>query len=123
MAEPQWKVGDLVALCANRLGRTNIIVYQRTVRRVAKRFIELDDGSRWTHDGYGYPRNRRYTFQTPERWGPEHDVIVQRNEVQRRLDAHLDQQSQWRHLDTDKLKRLVAVLDEVAPLKTEGTDG
>lgn len=41
------------------------------VARVLRRFVELDDGSRWDHHGFPYPRNRS-EYQRAEPWTDTH---------------------------------------------------
>lgn len=59
----EWKVGDKVAAPFG-MGRNSITT--KTVKRILNRFVELNDGSKWSHDGYPYP-----TFgTTPEVFAP-----------------------------------------------------
>lgn len=52
-------VGDEVAVVAR--GGFGRGVWIRKVSRVLKRFVELDDGTQWSHNGQPYPREHYST--------------------------------------------------------------
>lgn len=56
----EFKEGDEVTIVRWGLGRSHEL---RRVARVTKTFVELDDGSKWSHHGMPYPR--RSGFNTP----------------------------------------------------------
>jgi len=68
MSDQVWYEGQRVMTIVGHF--SSPILRRRIVKRVLKRFIELDDGSKWTLDGWKYPRERwaqqRIHEETPE---------------------------------------------------------
>lgn len=92
-----FKLGDKVAIVT----RNAVAPDMYRVSRVLKRFIETDDGSRWTHSGQPYPRQPYSRVDWPpqhiEHWTERHtrarkivDAIrIARNIVERLKEANV----------------------------------
>lgn len=63
----QFEVGQKVAIVC----RIGSVPTMHRIKRIMKRFIELDDGSRWTHYGSPYPR-RDWPGQHLTAWTEQH---------------------------------------------------
>lgn len=67
MEQAKFKVGDkVVHVVSDRFDRYESVA---TVARVLKRFVQLDDGTKWSHYGFPYPNRwsiRRIHLLTPE---------------------------------------------------------
>jgi len=101
-----FKVGDEVVISGRVLGG----IRKNRVARVLKRFVELEDGSRWTEvlDGMWapYPRQEWNTTRI-DHWSDEkhlHKFLVQEVMVLARSEEL------WSHLTVAELKRIRAVL-------------
>ena len=85
MNELVLKEGAVVAVLS---GFTSDHVTRRTVARVLKRYLELDDGSKWDFSGYGYGRSRgSYYPSRIEPWAAKHDVTLKRQRFRVMWDA------------------------------------
>ena len=62
MSAQRFEVGQKVIRTSGGLRS-----YERieTVRRALKRFVELEDGSRWTHAGRVYPKSAESDYNPP----------------------------------------------------------
>jgi hypothetical protein len=69
----EFEVGQKVAE-VNPYGRG---ITPRTVTRVMKRFIELDNGSKWGKDSYPYPRTGGYNTRYITAWRGKHDIKLE----------------------------------------------
>lgn len=67
----EFKEGDYVAVVGQILGKD--IPVRRQVKRVMKRFVELNDGTKWTPTGYPYPQ-KTYPTQHIDHWSGEHAI-------------------------------------------------
>lgn len=102
----QFEVGQKVAVVC----RIGSVPTMHRVQRVLKRFIELDDDSRWTHYGSPYPR-RDWPGQHLTAWTEQHTrqcqiahaLTVARNLVERLREQEVREARQL----VDELKELL----------------
>ena len=105
--DPKWQVGlQVVVRSARRFSESRREF--SVIKRVMKRWFELEDGSKWDSGGWPYPRSL-YTYASVKIATPELLVEVcsaaRRRELLARIrDARFDQ------LPTEKLEAIVAVL-------------
>jgi hypothetical protein len=85
MLDAILKVGDTVTIFNHNEFRGLAPYKITTVKRTMKRFVELEDGSKWGLDGYSYPHSSGY-------WGPyirlttdEHRAKMQFNVLARKI--------------------------------------
>lgn len=91
MDELQFRVGDKVALISRGWAAPELY----RVARVLKRFVELDDGSRWTHLGGPYPRDS-LCFMHIRPWTPQHErecLVAQAATTARNIFERLNERS------------------------------
>lgn len=97
----EWKDGDKVAAPIG-MGRNSITT--KTVKRILNRFVELNDGSKWSHDGYPYP-HVRYNTRSIRPMTPELETAIHRQRGIRFLEK-----IEWGEVGTDTAERIVAIL-------------
>jgi hypothetical protein len=98
----EWKVGDRVAA---PIGMSRNSIVARKVERVLKRFIELNDGSQWTHTGHSYPHVRYSTrFIRPMTDELEAQISCQRA-------IRFLEKTEWAKVGPDTTKQIVAILN------------
>ena len=97
----EWKVGDKVAV---PFGINPKSMVARRVERVLKRFIELNDGSQWTHTGHQYP-HARYRTRFIHPMTDELEAEISRQRAIRFLEK-----TEWGKVGTDTTKQIVALL-------------
>jgi len=107
----EWTVGQEVAV--NGLGLSHTGVGIGKVKRVLKRFVELEDGSQWKHDGSKYP-HESYSQRYIEPVTDEHCEKVRRQRVIRFIEKRrYDREHElWHGITTDTLYRIAALLKE-----------
>jgi hypothetical protein len=105
MASTSFKIGDRVAIRGGSvLDRDRLRL--GTVKRVMKRFVELEDGSQFTHEGGDYPR-REYTFTRLLALTPEVKAEARRQSFIRFLFR-----VEWGELETGTLAKIVSLVRE-----------
>ena len=104
----EWTVGQEVAM--RGLGWGSDVEIGK-VKRVTKRFVELEDGSRWTHGGSTYP-HQSYSRRGIDPIDDEHRAKVKRQRLLRYLEKRLcDRKHEFGHgIDIDTLCRMAALL-------------
>lgn len=101
MSQHEWKVGDKVAA---PFGMDPDSFTVRKVERVLKRFVELNNGSQWTHDGHPYP-HQQYNTRFIRPMTVELDAEIHRQRATRFLGK-----TNWTSLDTDTLDKIVELV-------------
>jgi len=103
--DPKWQVGLQVVV---RRRFSESCRELSVIKRVMKRWFELEDGSKWDSRGWSYPRSP-YTYAsvkiaTQELLADVRSAARRRELLARIRDARFDQ------LPTEKLEAIVAVL-------------
>ena len=103
-----FAVGDEVAI------RSGPAIYgphrKKVVKKLLKRYIELDDGSKWTPDGWPWGRRDRsvvYSRARLEHWSEKHDEVNLRFEVSYSFDKQKDE------LTYEQLKQIWLIIGPV----------
>jgi hypothetical protein len=103
MEKEAFKVGDKVAVRGEGLDRDNLRIEK--VARVLKSFVELEDGSKFSHTGNPYPR-REWSTVHMVRLTPELETLARRQRFVRFLDYGI----KWDSLDTETLAEIVGIV-------------
>lgn len=78
-----FKVGDKVAIIYTGVWGKFADAPQevRTVKKVLKPYLELDDGTRWKHEGHQHPYTHNYHSKHIEHFTEEHASIIKRKKL------------------------------------------
>lgn len=110
--ENTFKVGDKVTIIRQVLSGS--IKEINFVKRVLKPYIELNDGSKWSHDGRQYPRSNRYGWNSPrlEHTTDQHLIDIERDELLCRV---LDKLDKLKYHNTELTLEQLKTLDGAVP--------
>jgi len=102
----EWSIGQEVAITGRGMSRSHVSLTR--VKRIMKRFIECEDGSKFDHRGHPYP------------YAPDSSVYMEpatdqhREQVRRQnLVRYIERQrfdSQWGEVPTDTLAKVAVIL-------------
>ena len=100
----KYKVGDSVAIVSGLDSRT---IHFHTIERVMKRFVELEDGSKFTPSGLLYPR----------RSDPDYSHMFPRSRHLEDMASHMQsvsklRQLNWRLFDHETLSAILTLLEK-----------
>ena len=106
MTREPFKIGDVVAVLGPFSHRATRIA---TVARVMKRFVELSDGTRYSLNGWPYPRARGFGANIVHATDA-HREDAERAALLSTLAARCDTLDARAKLSTAKLRAIVAIL-------------
>lgn len=98
----EFEIGNKVAIRGVGIDRDALQV--RTVARVLKRFVELDNGSKFTHNGSVYPR-QEYSSTRLLLLTPELEAEARRQSFVRFLGTR-----KWDSMPTETLAKIVSLV-------------
>jgi len=103
----EFNIGDTVFVCDK--GKARSI---SSVSKVMKRFVELEDGSKWRPDGIGRYPYRRWDASKLRPYqpdSPEHPVLLA--ECNRYISMQRIKSTNFDDLDTEALVKIVSIID------------
>lgn len=107
----EWTVGQEVAVSGLGLSRTGVALSK--VKRVLKRFVELEDGSQWAHNGSSYPYAPYSCGHIEPLVTDEHRAKVRRQRMIRYIEKRRrDLQPLWCEISTDTLAAVAKLLSK-----------
>lgn len=123
MSESKFKVGDKVTIFMRSWDDGYGPCGIRTVTRTLVKYIELEDGSKWTYDGTKYPRGSSYNLPEIRALTKEHIDQIRhinlRHKIKKWAEKNLDKQIELTILEDINKQIELTILKEVQSLVKE----
>lgn len=111
----EWSVGQEVAITGGGMSRSHVSLTR--VKRILKRFIECEDGSKFDHRGHPYP-HAPYSHGYVEPATDEHREKVRRQNLVGYIERQRGE-NRWAKIPTDTLAKIAEALNALTT--REGT--